>query len=171
MQAIEECVVATMATVSGIALDQFGNPAATAIPAGQMFDQKALRENLEFVVQTRPGAYPGALISLVEQDTQQLSALNGPSSAYTRLQTAVEVVIYATSPSGGVVANDARYKAWEVGEAAFKALMVLVPHGLPAGTQMMQPLQFAHFMEINVDPTTHGLLIVFNAEYQIGVVQ
>jgi len=169
-EAIETSVVAVVAGVSGIALDPSGSPAVKAIPAGQMFDKQALL-NEELTPQTRPGAYPGAVVSLVESGTTAVGdPIIGPSSAYARLRTPVGVAVYATSPSGGVVPNDARYKAWEVGEAIFKALLPHVPAGAPAGISVW-PLQFNRFDEINVDATTHGLLIVFDAEYQIGVTQ
>jgi hypothetical protein len=163
LEAVETTAVAQLLITQGVT-------SAKPVPCGQMFSVHKNKAGDDVLVpQTLPDSYPGCVISVVEEDVrEQPGGIQNPSSARAMFRGSLYTAIYAASPSQGVVANDARYKAWEVGEAIIKAFMLLVPDGAPVGVTPW-PLRFGKMWELEVDATTHGLMLVHLFDYSIAV--
>jgi len=152
-EAAETAVVERLLTITGIS-------SAKAIPGGQMFKMPG-EGQFDLVPQTLPDVYDGCVVSLVERDTEPVSEESGFSSASMVLESFIYIAIYATSPSGGTAANDARYKAWELGELSQRSFLLL---HVPGAWQT----KFVGEREIPVDATTHGLMLAYKVIYQFA---
>ncbi len=163
LEAIEANTVTHVLTVSGVL-------SAESVPTSEMFKPMAGPDGEVFNVPTQPQAYPGAVISVNEDEVTPWEETNqSAGSGWFFYRVPVYVAIYATSD--GTVAGSARKLAWKIGEAIQRSLVLFTPDGpllKPEGSTLY-PLEPAEFEPIIADATTYGLLMKFWCRYQIGV--
>ncbi len=147
-------VVAQIATVPGVT-------SAKAVPASQLFDKPA-KEGMDVRVATLPPSYPGAVVSVNEDEIHVEDVRQSGSTSVVLYRVAVYAAIYATSD--GTVEAAAQKLVWQIGQAVDLAMMIFVPYVPNVATRQLEP---AGFEPIVVDPTMYGLLMKWWARYQL----
>lgn len=163
LEAIEAAVVAELQLVPGMAAG-----GVRAVPLSLAFRFRHHEDGtVEMAVIEMPYAYPGAIVCVNDQAIETVKVDQQNGSSVMRYRVPIVVSIYATSD--GSVAGAAHRAAWKIAHAAMSRLCVFTPAGMPEGTQSFGPLRPGNYEAITVDPSTHGIAMRFEAQYQTEV--
>lgn len=165
LEIIETATIAEIALVDGIQdvralplLELYNATPDPKVEGGYKFEIKQA---------SLPRGYPGATVS-VDEDRVELVNDNDTKQFYgnSKVKYRVPVFIAAYARSTGAVSGAARRAAWAIHEAILRRLLVFTPTGFtdPDRANMFKP---GPFEPILIDAHTHGILMQFDAEYEI----
>lgn len=158
LQAIESAIVAALHEVPDLADDD----RVVILPA-----HEAMKDGEIVIQRTLPNKYPGAVVSLAERDIEIVGGQTTMGEGGIRIfRVPVWVSLYATSPSGGAVANDAKHEAWRI-KHLIDIEMVVTSWSFGGVTAF--PIDTKAVENLPTDANTHGLMLIFSVDYQINV--